>query len=177
MRLYNPLLIVLTAATAILASSSTESPLIRAIHDMSHGSTLLNHSISKLTGNPIADLPTLGLVTLHTTQFFDKTRTASLLASRHANLTAAESFNLALPVFDLADVVNATVETMLHSEDVLRADNMAGVVGVALGMQKAQAKGFSDAMVRITPESDQEMTVGVAKHIAASFDKRLAVFQ
>lgn len=169
-------ILVFTALVGTTTVSASGDIILRAIKDISGASVALNTTLNQLSGNLLGDVLKLGQLTIHTAALYDKTRTAARLASKSANLTGSESFDLALPILDLVTTVNTTVESMIRAKAKLQADQVGGVVGLTLQMQKEQSARFSSAMIRITPESEREMALDVAVQIAESFNKGIAAF-
>lgn len=165
-------LLLLSLLPSILATDP--NPILTALNTIATDTTTLNTTVASWNGNALALLE----ITLQSAKLLAAINAGTKTASRAANLTLAQTLDVATATIALATDVNQTVTTIVAAKPKFdRLVVVDPVILLNLKLEQDASREFSAAVVAKVPADLQAIAQGLTQGIDDSFSEGLAVYE
>ncbi|UKZ53989.1 hypothetical protein TrVGV298_007793 [Trichoderma virens] len=166
---------LLTLITPLLAATTPDpNPILTAINTISTDTTALNTTVASWDGNVL----TLLEITVQSAKLLAAINKGTKTANNAANLTFAQTLDVATATLNLATGVNQTITTIVGAkpkfDKLLVVDP---VILLNLKLEQDASREFSDAVVAKVPADLQSIAKGLTQGIDDSFSEGIAVYE
>lgn len=166
---------LLTLITPLLAASTPDpNPILTAINTISSDTTALNTTVASWDGNAL----TLLEITVQSAKLLAAINDGTKTANKAANLTLAQTLDVATATVSLATGVNQTITTIVSAkpkfDKLLVVDP---VILLNLKLEQDASRDFSSAVVAKVPADLQAIAQGLTQGIDDSFSEGIAVYE
>lgn len=166
---------LLTLLTPLLAAPTPDpNPILTAINTISSDTTALNTTVASWNGNAL----TLLEITVQSAKLLAAINDGTKTANKAANLTLAQTLDVATATVNLATGVNQTITTIVSAkpkfDKLLVVDP---VILLNLKLEQDASRDFSSAVVAKVPADLQAIAQGLTQGIDDSFSQGIAVYE
>ncbi|KAL7942490.1 hydrophobic surface binding protein A domain-containing protein [Trichoderma barbatum] len=166
---------LLTLLTPLLAAPTPDpNPILTALNTISSDTSALNNTVATWDGNIL----TLLSITVQSGILLAAIHDGTKAASRAANLTFAQTIDVATATLNLATGVNQTITTIVAAKP--KFDKLVvvdPVILLNLKLEQDASRDFAEAVVEKVPAELQEIAKGLTQGIDDSFSQGIAVYE